>query len=74
MLRRQIITKLKWTEVVKRPSFLKKYRWRPKYLFRVEKYKKYVAVEVIYNEKYSNKKNIIIVNISETPLDHKPLS
>jgi hypothetical protein len=46
---------LGWKIAGKRPAFLKKYRWWPKYLFYDESKKVHIAVDVIYNQQISVK-------------------
>lgn len=46
---------LHWKELDKYPFFLKKYKWKPKYIFSDHTTKLYVAVDLIFNQQISRK-------------------
>lgn len=50
-----IKSKLGWGLVTQPPLYLEKYKWLPHHIFWISSVNRYVAVDVIYNEQWSNK-------------------
>jgi hypothetical protein len=54
-LKRLVAKRLGWKFVGRAPGFMSKYKWQPHYFFRSAADKKYIAVDIVYDDQWSRK-------------------